>query len=97
MQKTYDDFVASRDLTPLEITLENGAVHTGMFTEWRIDRNTLPKGKYAYDISHADEDWSDLCQLQPFVLVNHAGTLVTDDPVPNATEGPIITEWSYLQ
>ena len=92
MKKSY----AASDFTPLEITLENGVTYTGMFTDMRLDRQTLPEGKHAYDLRHDDETWGDLCQLRPFILVNHAGTFVTDAPIPNAEEGPLITEWSYL-
>ena len=92
MKKSY----AESDFTPLEITLEDGVTYTGMFTDMRLDRQTLPEGKHAYDLRHDDETWGDLCQLRPFILVNHAGTFVTDAPIPNAEEGPLITEWSYL-
>ena len=92
MKKSYAD----SDFPPLEINLENGVTYTGMFTDMRLDRETLPEGKFAYDCRHDDETWGELCQLQPFVLVNHAGTFVVNAPIPNAEKGPLITEWSYL-
>ena len=92
MKKSY----AESDFTPLEITLENGATYTGMFTDMRLDRETLPEGKFAYDCRHDDASWAELCQLQPFVLVNHAGTFVVNEPIPNAEDAPLIKEWSYL-
>ena len=92
MKKSY----AESDFTPLEITLEDGATYVGMFTDMRLDRETLPEGKFAYDCRHDDATWAELCQLQPFVLVNHAGTFVVNAPIPNAEEAPLITEWSYL-
>jgi len=91
MKKSY----AESDFTPLEITLEDGATYVGMFTDMRLDRETLPEGKFAYDCRHDDATWAELCQLQPFVLVNHAGTFVVNEPIPNAEEGPLIMEWSY--
>ena len=96
MKKSYAASVADNDFTPLELTLENGATYVGMFTDMRLDRETLPEGKFAYDCRHDDETWAELIQLQPFVLVNHAGTFVVNAPIPNAEEGPLITEWSYL-
>ena len=92
MKKSYTE----SDFTPLELTLENGATYVGMFTDMRLDRETLPEGKFAYDCRHDDASWAELCQLQPFVLVNHAGTFVVNEPIPNAEEGPLIMEWSYL-
>ena len=91
MKKSYTE----SDFTPLEITLEDGAIYVGMFTDMRLDRETLPEGKFAYDCRHDDASWAELCQLQPFVLVNHAGTFVVNEPIPNAEEGPLIMEWSY--
>ena len=96
MKKSYAASVADCDFPPMEITLENGAHYTGMFTDMRLDRETLPEGKFAYDCRHDDETWGELCQLQPFVLVNYAGTFVTDAPIPNAEDAPLIKEWSYL-
>ena len=92
MKKSY----AESDFAPMKITLEDGATYTGLFSGLRLDRETLPEGKHAYDLRHDDATWSDLCQLQPFVLVNHAGTFVVNEPIPNAEEGPLIMEWSYL-
>ena len=96
MKKSYAASVADNDFTPLEITLEDGTTYVGMFTDMRLDRETLPEGKFAYDCRHDDASWAELCQLQPFVLVNHAGTFVVNEPIPNAEEGPLIMEWSYL-
>ena len=95
MKKSYAASVADRDFSPMEITLEDGTTYTGMFTDTRLDRETLPEGKFAYDCRHDDASWAELCQLQPFVLVNHAGTFVVNEPIPNAEEGPLIMEWSY--
>ena len=97
MKKSYAESVADHDFIPLEITLEDGVICTGVFTPLRLDRHTLPEGKFAYDCRHDDDDWCELCQLQPFVLVNHAGTIVTEAPVSNAEDGPLITKWRFLE
>ena len=52
-----------------------------LFTILRIDRNTIPKGLYAYDVRHCDEDWGSPCEIKEFVLVNHMGTLISKTPI----------------
>lgn len=49
-------------------------------TNHRIDRTTVPEGFYAYDIRH-DEDWGNPCTIEPNILVNHYGTILTNRPV----------------
>ena len=51
----------------------------GFFFELRVDRSTLPKGWYAYDIMHGDQGGFAL--LKKHVLVNHAGTFLTQKKV----------------
>ena len=36
---------------------------------------------YYYDIRHSDQDWSDPVTIEPFVMVNHFGTIVTTEPI----------------
>jgi hypothetical protein len=53
-----------------------------LFTCLRIDRSTVPKGMYIYEVRHADEDWGEPCQIANWVLVNHYGTLICNVPLP---------------
>ncbi|MDD4493662.1 MAG: hypothetical protein PHV32_04840 [Eubacteriales bacterium] len=46
-----------------------------LFTNSRIDRETVPQGVYCYDIRHGDDD-SVPCSLEPSVFVNHMGTVI---------------------
>ena len=50
-----------------------------IFTSFRIDRKTVPKGVYTYDIMHDDDAYA--CKIAPFVLVNHLGTVLSKKPV----------------
>lgn len=71
------------------------SVH-GSFTSLRVDRNTLPKGMYAYDLRDADGDdgfW--FSELKDYVLVNHAGTLLTEDKVEGSENGIAIIDYSF--
>ena len=51
----------------------------GFFTILRVDRNTLPKGYYAYDIRHGTR--GGLCTVEPNVAIDHAGTFITKNPI----------------
>ena len=53
-----------------------------LFTNMRIDRDTLPKGAYAYDIR--DDCDGEFCQVQKYVLVNHWGTIIGFDEIKEA-------------
>lgn len=46
------------------------------FTDMRIDRNAVPEGLYAYDIRESD-DGDRLATIEPTVMVNHGGTILT--------------------
>lgn len=61
-----------------EIRLLN---RTMLFTHGRINRSTLPKGIYAYDVRHDDEMQGYPCEIADRVLVNHWGTIVTNEPI----------------
>ena len=52
------------------------------FYDVRIDRETVPEGKYIYEVRHTDEDWGEPCQIEAEILVNFFGTLVCDRALP---------------
>lgn len=68
----------------------------GSFTSMRIDRDTIPEGFYAYDIREADNDsemW--FSELKDYVLVNHAGTILTENKVEGSENGVAIIDYSF--
>ena len=52
-----------------------------LFTTLRVDRATVPKGMYAYDMQTDAEDWSQPCLLAQRILVEHFGTVLTASPL----------------
>ena len=46
-----------------------------LFTNMRIDRDTVPEGMHAYDVGDEDCD-GNFHRIQRFVLVNHWGTII---------------------
>lgn len=53
----------------------------GYFTNFRVDRNTVPKDWYAYDIRTDDNGGGTFCTLESHVLVNHGGTFLTQKEI----------------
>ena len=47
-----------------------------MFTDLRIDRSTVPEGLFCYDVRGTGDDPGALYVIEPFVYVNHSGTII---------------------
>lgn len=52
----------------------------GLFTELRIDRNSIPDGWYMYEVRHDDDCQGEPVQIASWVMVNHLGTLLVKEP-----------------
>ena len=52
----------------------------GLFSCYRIDRNSLPEGFFLYEIRW-DDSLSSLAEISPSVVVNHAGSFITKSPL----------------
>lgn len=52
-----------------------------LFSNYRIDRDTVPEGLFCYDLRGSDYDPGDPVTVEPRVLVNHAGTVLTTEPI----------------
>ena len=59
-----------------------------LFTDDRIDRDSLPDGLFCYDIRHGDE--GDACSLEATVYVNHYATVLC------MTDFGLQTPYSYI-
>lgn len=67
-----------------EITLSNQSKHLPekiLFTILRVDPKSVPKGLYVYDIRHSDEDWCEPATIEPKVIVNHMGSIITNEEI----------------
>lgn len=53
----------------------------GLFSNGRIDRSKLPEGLYCYDLRGTDDDPGELRYLEEQVVVNHAGSVITAEPI----------------
>ena len=57
-----------------------------LYTGSRIDRNTVPEKLFCYDVRHDDDCQGIACEVKPYVLVNHWGTILSKTEIP-MTEG----------
>ena len=52
-----------------------------LFSCCRIDRSTVPKGLYMYEVRHDDDQRGDPVQIANWIRVNHWGTLISSEPL----------------
>lgn len=60
-----------------------------LFSCCRVDRQSVPKGLYLYEVRHSDEDWGEPIQIAEWIRVNHWGTLLTCKPI-ELEKSPVI-------
>lgn len=60
-----------------------------LYAEERIPRSALPQGLYAYDLRGSDYDFNRPVTLENRVAVNHAGTIITAQPILLPEQGYI--------
>lgn len=52
-----------------------------LFSAMHVDKSTVPKGLYLYEVRHDDEGRGEPVQLGNWILVNHWGTLISSQPI----------------
>lgn len=52
-----------------------------LFTALRVNRATVPKGMYLYEMQTDEGDWSQPCLLGRRIMVEHFGTVLTASPI----------------
>lgn len=68
-----------------------------LFTNMRLDRDTILEGIFCYDVRDSDNLDGSMAQIKPFVLVNHWGTILSKEPFPMDESGSYYPEdWGYL-
>lgn len=55
--------------------------HPMIFTCLRVDRETVPKGLYMYEVRHDDDQQGDPVQIGNWIMVNHWGTIISNKPI----------------
>lgn len=67
-----------------------------LFTDFRIDRATVPEGVYRYELRHGDADWGEPIELSRSLMVNFYGTVLTREPFQLPIDGWIPLESGSL-
>lgn len=57
-----------------------------LFTDIRLDRATVPKGMYLYEV-RADDVNFDPVQIARNIMVNHYGSILTREPIKLPADG----------
>lgn len=52
-----------------------------LFTNMRVDRDTVPQDLYVYDVRHDDDCTGEICEIKPSVMVNHWGSIICKEPI----------------
>lgn len=61
------------------------------FNDMRIDRNTIPEGKFLYEVADGDSDGIP-ARIRHGIMVNFYGTLVCDSELPLGDNGVLWIE-----
>lgn len=89
-------------MTPLDATKEGYELaeiddRLVLFTNMRLDRDTVPEGLSCYDVRDSDHLDGSMAEVKPFVLVNHWGTILSKEPFPLDECGSYYPDdWNYL-
>lgn len=57
------------------------------FSDMRIDRSTVPKERYQYEIADDDESQGIPSRVKRMIMVNFWGTLISDVPLLLGSDG----------
>ena len=68
-----------------------------MFTNGRLDRTTVPEGLFCYDIRESNGFSGEPVTLEPHVMVNHWGTVLSKEEFTLNDEGFYsIDDFNYM-
>ena len=68
-----------------------------LFTNMRLDRDTVPDGIFCYDVRDSDRLDGSMAEIKAVVVVNHWGTILCKGPFPVDESGSYYPEdWGYL-
>lgn len=53
-----------------------------LFHDMRIDRATVPEGKFLYEVAGDDDSGGEPARIRPGILVNFFGTIISEQELP---------------
>jgi hypothetical protein len=51
------------------------------FTDWRVDRSTIPEGLYVYEVRHCDDNMFEPAEISEHIWLNYFGLLISREPL----------------
>ena len=60
------------------------------FSDMRIDRSTVPQGKYQYEVADDDESQGNPARIRYGIMVNFFGTLISNVPLSLGCDGVLL-------
>ena len=70
-----------------------------LFHNMRIDRDSVPKGLYLYEVRQDDDGFGDPVQIAKGIMVNHFGSILTREPIKLPPNGYLDIDpqkdWDY--
>ena len=57
------------------------------FSDMRIDRSTVPEGRYQYEVADDDESQGNPVRVKQGIMVNFFGTLISGVSLPLGNDG----------
>lgn len=98
--KTLKDFIYGAAVQKLRENAEEFDTidvfeHEGIFTNERLNRNELPEGLFAYDLRESDGGDIPFVSVEPFVMVNHGGTVVLKEKLEMPEKGGLQLDGDY--
>lgn len=79
--------LATQRMTDEKLEVVEVLGQTALFTNGRVTEKELPEGLYCYDLREGES--VAFATVEPKVIVNHAGTLITKQPIIFGEEGYI--------
>ena len=77
---------AINEAADMTVIAPDGREITGFYCDPKVDRTTIPAGWYAYDIRYDDDGCGIFVELcHDYVVVNSAGTFLTQTMIPELT------------
>ena len=77
---TYDEILKT-DAQPFRLSPDTKSEIPCTFTNLRVDRETIPEGKYLYEIMGTDSGSIGGGIIKTSVMVNFVGSLISDRPI----------------
>lgn len=70
-----------------------------LFHDMRLERGSIPKGLYLYEVRHDDMGLGRPVQIAKGIMVNHLGSIITREPIKLPTGGYLDIDpekdWEY--